>query len=624
MRTGETPASGEGVGRWSWLAPPRGGLGRRLMLLFLAFSLVPLVLSNSLGYVRSLRIIEDLTKRYLVELGEVEAQHVASQVTRYLLDLEAIAAGNEFLAAGAARLAGSDLGQMTEVAEPTAVRRYLRSKLNGLPAFEVFYLQTAGGEAVLSTEPSDPALGAAALAPGAATMEPIGGRSGGLPRYRLAVPVVNGAGQLAGYLGGVITTPGLAVLLDIPEHLAGSVESFIVDERGRPLFISHPHGETDYARPLATPVLELPLREFARYEDRHGVEVLGVAVPVKGLPWRYVAEAPVSAALGPLVTLRRVSSVLAVAFAVLVLAAAWLVTGGIVAPVERLVAATRRVAGGDLTARVEVEGRDEIGELATAFNEMTSELEETSARVEELHRREIERAHQLATVGELASGVAHEIKNPLVGIANGVDLVMRRVGDDPTLSPIAEEMSRQLERIESAVRDLLAYARPSEPTREPTEVNRVVRRAVTLVGPAADRRGVHVRTTLDPAVAEIPADEELVRQALVNLLMNAVQATAPASEVGVRTRWGEAEVEIEVWDRGRGIPRQDLENIFKPFYTTRHSGTGLGLSITREVVERHGGRIEVESEVGRGSTFRIALPLSVPVASEVTGSEVDA
>ncbi len=414
------------------------------------------------------------------------------------------------------------------------------------------------------------------------------------------------------------------MLLEIPEHLAGSVESFIVDERGRPLFISHPHGEADYARPLAAPVLELEPREFARYEDRHGVEVLGVAVPVEGLPWRYIAEAPVSAALGPLVTLRRVSSVLALAFAVLVVVAAWLVTGGIVAPVRRLLAATRRVAGGDLTSRVDVEGRDEIGELAAAFNEMTSELEETSARVEELHRREIERAHQLATVGELASGVAHEIKNPLVGISNGVDLLMRRVGDDPTLSPIAEEMSRQLERIESAVRDLLAYARPTEPTREPTEVNRVVRRVVTLVGPAADRRGVHVRTALDPSVAEIPADEELVRQALVNLLMNAVQATAPASEVGVRTRRAEAEVQIEVWDRGRGIPPQDLENIFKPFYTTRHSGTGLGLSITREVVERHGGRIEVESEVGRGSTFRIALPLSVPVESEGTRSGVDA
>ncbi|NIP80575.1 MAG: hypothetical protein GWM90_15680, partial [Gemmatimonadetes bacterium] len=120
MSARETAAGDRGTGRWSWLAPLRGGLGRRLLLLFLAFSLVPLVLSNTLGYVRSVRIIEDLTKRYLVELGEVEAQHVEGQVARYLLDLEAIAAGNEFLAAGAARLAGRDLGRMNEVAEPEA------------------------------------------------------------------------------------------------------------------------------------------------------------------------------------------------------------------------------------------------------------------------------------------------------------------------------------------------------------------------------------------------------------------------------------------------------------------------------------------------------------------------
>ncbi|HZD79652.1 MAG TPA: ATP-binding protein, partial [Actinomycetota bacterium] len=238
---------------------------------------------------------------------------------------------------------------------------------------------------------------------------------------------------------------------------------------------------------------------------------------------------------------------------------------------------------------------------------------------EELHQRDIERAQQLATVGELASGVAHEIKNPLVGIANGLDLVMRRVGADPGLSPIADEMSRQLERIQGAIRDLLAYARPSDPTRAPTEVNRVAKRAATLVGPAAERRGVHVRTELNPAVSEIPADEELIRQALVNLLMNAVQASPPTKEVGVRTVTAPEGAAIEVWDRGRGITPRDLEHIFKPFYTTRHSGTGLGLSITREIVERHGGRLEVESEVGKGSTFRIILPREVPAAHGAGG-----
>lgn len=598
-----------------WLRNPlRGPLGRRLMLLFLAFSMVPLLVSNTLGYVRSLRIIEDQTKRYLLELGEVEAQHIEGQVSRYLVDLQAIAAANEFLVTGARLLDGRAVGQMSGVATPAAVERYLRSKLNGLPPFDALYLQPLGGSPVLATSADPLWTELSSLETKAATLARIEGLPGARPRYRLTVPVVNGEGELAGYLGGVISTAGLAMLLEIPEHLAGSVESFIVDEAGLPLFVSHPHGEVDYGSPLETPLLNRSPREFAQYVDRHGVEVIGVMVPVEGLPWRYIAEAPISTALGPLQSLRRISTFLAVGLGVVVLIAAWLVTGGIVAPVRRLVAATRRVASGDLSVRVDVKEGDEIGELASSFNVMTAELAETSARVDELHRREIERAQQLATVGELASGVAHEIKNPLVGIANGMDLVLRRVGDDPELSPIADEMARQLERIESAVRDLLAYARPSEPTREPTELNRVVERAARLVAPAAERSGVGVEVDLDPAVPAIPADEELIRQAMVNLLLNAVQASAGGSRVTVRTAERDGSVEVAVIDRGRGITPQDLDNVFKPFYTTRHSGTGLGLSITREIVERHGGRVKVESRLGEGSTFTVVLPQEVSTA----------
>lgn len=610
-----------GQAAWGWLRrnPLRGPLGRRLLLLLLAFSMVPLVLSNTLGYVRSLRIIEGLTQRYLLELGEVEAQHIEGQVTRYLMDLQTVAAGNEFLAAGARRLVGEGRDEMAEVATGAAVERYLRSKLNGLPPFEDLYLQPVAGEPILSTAADGALLGGLRTAePRAGTLERIPGSGGSPPRFRMTVPVVNGSGVLSGYLGGVISTTGLALLLEIPEHLAGSVESFIVDEAGHPLFVSHPHGDggVDYSSPLGTTVLEGPAREFARYQDRHGVEVVAVSVPVEGLPWRYIAEAPVSSALGPLQALRRVSFVLALGFGVVVLLAAWFVTGGMVAPIRRLVSATRRVAGGDLAVRVDVREGDEIGELASAFNEMTEELEEASSRVAELHRQEIERAQQLATVGELASGVAHEIKNPLVGISNGLDLVVRRVGDDPELSPIADEMTRQLERIEAAVRDLLEYARPSEPTREPTEVNRTVKRAATLVAPAAERRGVRVVTELEPGLEAVPADEELIRQAVVNLLMNAVQASLDGGEVKVITRMMNEHVELDVVDWGRGITPQDLENVFKPFYTTRHSGTGLGLSITREIVERHGGRLEVESSVGKGSRFTVVLPREVATTEE--------
>jgi signal transduction histidine kinase len=283
-----------------------------------------------------------------------------------------------------------------------------------------------------------------------------------------------------------------------------------------------------------------------------------------------------------------------------------------VAPVQRLVAATRRVGAGDLSVRVQERQDDEVGALATAFNEMTSRLEQTSDRVRELHQREIERAQQLATLGELAAGVAHEIKNPVVGISNGLDLVRRRLDEDPGLTPILEEMSRQSHRIELAVRDLLSFARPTMPQLATVSVNSVAQRAVRLVQPAAERAGVQLALSLDAGVPLVSVDEDLMGQALVNLLMNALQATPAGGGVVVTSSTRGASVRLAVADTGRGITPGDLEQVFKPFFTTRHSGTGLGLSITRNVVERHGGRVEVETATGVGSTFTIILPAAGP------------
>ncbi|HKJ91887.1 MAG TPA: ATP-binding protein, partial [Longimicrobiales bacterium] len=207
--------------------------------------------------------------------------------------------------------------------------------------------------------------------------------------------------------------------------------------------------------------------------------------------------------------------------------------------------------------------------------------------------------------------VAHEIKNPLVGVSNGLDLVLRRVGEDDELAPIMTEMRHQLARIEAAIRDLLAFARPAMPTLAPVSANRVVERAARLVQPAAERDGVTLEVRLDGDAPEVQADEELLRQGLVNLLMNAVHASTPGGRVEVSSSHHDDVVEFQVRDDGRGITPVDLEHIFKPFYTTRHSGTGLGLSITREIVERHGGRIDVETRVGLGSTFTVVLPAGV-------------
>jgi len=284
------------------------------------------------------------------------------------------------------------------------------------------------------------------------------------------------------------------------------------------------------------------------------------------------------------------------------------VSRGVVKPVELLVEATRRLGSGDLDARVHLSSRDEIGEMARAFNDMAEALATASARVTELHHNEIARAQHFASVGELASGLAHEIKNPVVSITHGIDLVRRRIGANPSVDPILDEVTRELRRIGTAIRDLLSFARPASPTLAPTDLNLVIERACRLVEPTADRRGVSLHASFVPGIPRVQADANLLQQALVNVVLNAIEATPTGGEIRVSPSARDTEVVIRVSDTGSGIPRDQLEQVFKPFYTTRsQGGTGLGLSITREIVERHGGRVSIESLEGMGTTVELRL-----------------
>lgn len=582
--------------------PLRSRLGRRLLRWFIVLSLIPLLASNMLGYIESGRIIERLIGRQLSAMASVQAKHVRDQIDRLLNGLEVLAAVNpEF-----ARAASGDAG------EGGGVAAELERKLDELWEFDALFIEDPDGVVVASAGSVGAldGLTRSRLAQGGgSSLEVLEGRSpAGRPVFRMSVSL-RPASPVSGLrLGALMGPRGLGGVLDIPPHLAGSIESFVLDASGRPLFVSHPHGYVDYSVPLATAEGSADEPDLARYEDRQGQEVFGISVPIEGLGWRYRAEFPVADALGPLRLLRRVSLILGTVFGVAVVAAAWIVSGNIVAPVRNLAHAAERVGAGELSMRIEPGMDDEIGDLGRAFDRMTANLEEAKKREEELHSKEIRRAQQLATVGELASGVAHEIKNPVAGIAGGLDLVSRRLGDDETLRPILDEMSIQIDRIGVAVRDLLTFARPTEPKRAPANPNLIVHRALTLVQPAAEKARVELRSEQIEAPVPVRVDGELIRQALVNLIVNALQATPAEGSVTVSLEQTEGETIFRVTDTGKGIPPEQLQDIFRPFYTTRHAGSGLGLSISRDIAERHGGRISVESAVGRGSTFTFRVP----------------
>lgn len=234
---------------------------------------------------------------------------------------------------------------------------------------------------------------------------------------------------------------------------------------------------------------------------------------------------------------------------------------------------------------------------------------------------EFMRATQLSLIGELAAGLAHEIKNPLAGIQGAVDILIRRRSPGDPERTALEAVRREVGRIDGTVRELLNRARPRALTQVPTLLNEIVRHAVVLsrhqatVGPNADRRiAIDLELPTDPIVASI--DTAQMEDAILNLILNALDAVGDRGQITVRLKLVKLEspnrpleAVIEVEDNGRGIAESDLAKIFHPFYTTSPRGTGLGLPAVRRIARAHGGQVDVKSEIAKGSMFTLRIPL---------------
>ena len=591
-----------------------GGLRRRILVWFLVLSLLPLFLSNTVGYQVTRRIIERQARSYLVAWAGAEARHVASEVDRHQQRLEAAATGDRALAGGMAHARRAVRGGDLESTAISRLHALLDRKLEELGGFSELFMMDEGGRVVASTAPrrlnSDWARTEVAQLgrQGRYFTEDLESYGGLLtPVYRLATPVRTAGGDLVGVLVATVGFDRLEDFLRIADHVAGDIHAYVLDERGDLLAASHPRPGIEYGRPFASAFTRPDGEPIRRYENFEGVPVLAAAAVVKAgnRSWRYVAEAPEASVLGPLRGLAVLAGVLEATFALLLVAVVWMVARSIVTPLRHLVAGAERIRAGELGVAVRVDRADELGDLGRTFNQMSQELRASTRRIQELHDQEMGRAAQLASVGELASGIAHEIKNPLVGVMSGLDLLGKHAGTGTQMETLTGQMREQLGRIESAIRDLLSYARPKAPLRLWTDPNRLVDRVARLLAPQAEGAGVRIETRLSPSVPKVEVDPELMTQTLVNLALNGIQAMGPGGVLTFSTAPSGQQVRLMVRDTGSGIPDDQLEQIFRPFYTTKHRGTGLGLAITRGIVERHGARLTVESEVGTGSTFTI-------------------
>ncbi|MFZ1050334.1 MAG: ATP-binding protein [Candidatus Sulfotelmatobacter sp.] len=271
------------------------------------------------------------------------------------------------------------------------------------------------------------------------------------------------------------------------------------------------------------------------------------------------------------------------------------------------------VSDGNLDVRVSFSRRnDEIGDLGRKFNYMMQQLRESREEIDRLHRTQMSRAEHLATLGEMATGLAHEIRNPLAGIAGVVEIVGR---DLPSTSParaVIKDVRLEIAQINRIVTDLLETARPHPPQIRLSNLNTTVEHAVMLARQQVLSKPIKIELHKAPDLPEVEHDSDQIHQVLLNLLLNAVQAVTGAGTVNVEIGSQDGFASVAVSDTGRGISSEHLSNIFRPFYTTKGNGTGLGLSLARRIVEEHHGRIEVNSVVAKGSKFTVLLPFQTP------------
>jgi signal transduction histidine kinase len=279
-------------------------------------------------------------------------------------------------------------------------------------------------------------------------------------------------------------------------------------------------------------------------------------------------------------------------------------------PMVELQQKISQLGSGDLSANVSFAHRnDEIGDLGRNFNQMVSQLRESRVEIERLHRTQMSRAEHLATLGEMATGLAHEIRNPLAGIAGVIEIIGR---DLPSTSParsVVKDVRQEIARINHIVTDLLQTARPHPPKVRKSDLNTTVEHAVMLGRQQALAKSVEIALHKDPTLPEVEHDSDQIHQVLLNLLLNSLQAIEQNGKITVNLESHGKTAVVQVIDNGRGIAPDHLPNIFRPFYTTKGDGTGLGLSLARRIVEDHQGRIDVSSTLGKGTTFSVVLPV---------------
>jgi hypothetical protein len=289
-------------------------------------------------------------------------------------------------------------------------------------------------------------------------------------------------------------------------------------------------------------------------------------------------------------------------------------------PMAELQQKIEQLGEGDLGVSVSFARRnDEIGDLGRNFNCMVMQLKSSREEIDRLHRTQMSRAEHFATLGEMATGLAHEIRNPLAGISGVVEIIARDLPANSPARAVVKDVRQEIAQINDILTDLLQTARPHAPVIRLSDLNMTVEHTVMLARQQALSKPIEIILKKDSSLPEVEHDSGQIHEVVLNLLLNSIQAIDGPGRITIELERREDRAVVTVTDTGCGIAPEDLPNIFRPFYTTKGNGTGLGLSLARRIVEEHQGQIDVISTLGKGAQFTVQLPLRRANAVQVGG-----
>jgi two-component system NtrC family sensor kinase len=320
---------------------------------------------------------------------------------------------------------------------------------------------------------------------------------------------------------------------------------------------------------------------------------------------------------------------MAILSVLLLLVIMFFIISTIIQPLQQMVNATKKIADGDLDHKVNINFKDEVGQLASSFNLMTENLRKANEklvqwgktlekrvteRTQELREMQdsLVRSEKLASLGKMAAGVAHEINNPLTSILINTHLVLEKLDKDASVKENLELIADETTRCSDIVKGLLDFSHQDPPEKDAADVNDILNLSIDIIKNHVTFQNIKIIKKLYRDLPQIAVDSNKIKQVFLNLMLNAAEAMPEGGSLSIKSRLSENEkyVEIEFTDTGLGIPEENINKLFDPFFTTKSGGTGLGLAVSYGIIEQHKGKIEVRSKQGQGSTFVVRLPIS--------------